>query len=67
MLIINFTSLNSVLLIDHEFEGGVIYVLVFLFLCSFRGLFVYFPLHVHVYIRASSSQMNISAIHNTAD
>jgi hypothetical protein len=67
MLIINFTSLNSVLLIDHEFEGGVIYVLVFLFLCSFRGLFVYFPLHVHIYIRVSGPQMNTSVIHNTTD
>jgi hypothetical protein len=40
------------------------YVLVFLLLYSFRGFFVYFSLHVHVYIPASGPHMNISDIHN---
>jgi hypothetical protein len=35
--IISFTSPNSVLLIHHEFEGGVRYILAFLLLYSFRG------------------------------
>jgi hypothetical protein len=40
------------------------YISLFYFLYSFRRFFVYFPLHVHVYILASGPQMNTSAIHN---
>jgi hypothetical protein len=39
-------------------------ILVFLLLYSIRGFFVYFLLHVHVYIQASDPLMNTSAIHN---
>jgi hypothetical protein len=31
-----------------------------------QGVLCIFPLHVHVYIRASGPQMNTSAIHNRA-
>jgi hypothetical protein len=57
VLIISFTSPNPVLLIHHEFEGGVRYVLVFLFLYFFMGFFVYFPLHIHIYIQVSGPQI----------
>jgi hypothetical protein len=35
-----------------------------LLLYSFERFFVYFPLHIHVYIRASGPLMNTSVIHN---
>jgi hypothetical protein len=55
-----------VLLIHHEFEGGGIrYVLVFSIIVFFRGLFIYSPPPVHVYIRAFDPHMNTSAIHNS--
>jgi hypothetical protein len=38
------------LLIHHEFEGGIRYVLVFLLLYFSRGFFVYSSPPVHVYI-----------------
>jgi hypothetical protein len=47
-----------------EGDQSVRYVLVFLFLYSFREFFVYFLLNVHVYIRAFDLQMNTSSIHN---
>jgi hypothetical protein len=61
VLIINFTSPNSVLLIHHEFERGIRYVLAFSIIVRF---FVYSPPPVHVYIRAPDTQMNASVIHN---
>jgi hypothetical protein len=65
MLIISFTSPNSVLLIHYEFEeGGIRYVLVFSIIVFLQGVFVYSPPHVHVYIWVIDPQMNISAIHN---
>jgi hypothetical protein len=60
-----FTSPNSVLLIHHEFEGSIRYVLAFLLLYFSRGFFVYSPPHVHIYIQAFGTQMNTSVIHNT--
>jgi hypothetical protein len=36
----------------------------FSFILFLRRIFIYFPLHVHVYIRASGPLMNTSAIRN---
>jgi hypothetical protein len=66
--IISFTSLNSVLLIHHEFAegGGVRCILVVSIIVFLRGVLCIFLLHVHVYIRASGPQMNTSAIPNSS-
>jgi hypothetical protein len=64
VLIISFISLNSVLLIHHEFEGSIRYVLAFSIIVFLRGALCIFPPPVHVYIRALGTQMNTSAIHN---
>jgi hypothetical protein len=58
--IINIDQFESCILIN---QINVRCVLVFLLLYSFKGFFVYFPLHVHVYIRVSGPQMNTSAIY----
>jgi hypothetical protein len=42
-----------------------VYLAFSIFCIPSGGLFVYFPLHVYVHIRASSPRMNTSAIHNT--
>jgi hypothetical protein len=39
-------------------------ILAFLLLYSFRGFFVYFSFHVHVYIRVSGPLINTSVIPN---
>jgi uncharacterized ion transporter superfamily protein YfcC len=66
-LIINFISSNSVLLIHHEFEGGIRYVLAFSMIVFIqRGLCIFLP-PVHVYIWVLDPQMNTSAIHNKID
>jgi hypothetical protein len=66
-IIINFTSPNIVLLIHHEFEGGIRYVLAFLLLYFFRGSLYILPPPVYVYIWALGPQMNTSAIHNRCE
>jgi hypothetical protein len=66
MLIISFTSSNSVLLIHHEFEEDIRYVLAFLLFYFSMGFFVYSLLLVHVYIQVFGSQMNTSVIHNNS-
>jgi hypothetical protein len=40
------------------------YISLFHYCISSGFFFVYFPLHVHVYIRASCPHMNTTAIHN---
>jgi hypothetical protein len=35
----------------------------FFIIVFFMGSFVYFSLHVHIYIRASNPRINTSAIH----
>jgi hypothetical protein len=40
-------------------------ILAFQLLYSFRGFFVYFPLHIHVYLWAYGPHINTNAIHNT--
>jgi hypothetical protein len=61
--LINYLCLFSVILCIID-QLIIRYVLPFLLLYFSRGLFIYSPPHVHVYIRVFGPQMNTSAIHN---
>jgi hydrogenase-4 membrane subunit HyfE len=65
VLIISFTSPNSVLLIHHKFERGIRYVLAFSIIVFLQWVLYIFSPPVHVYIQAIGYQMNTNAIHNS--